>query len=63
MGGGSLFTHTVHTIVAGLAGALSNVATWEWLVAGSATAVWLSLFTFSQPVVAGSHRSARENIR
>ncbi|HEX3369502.1 MAG TPA: hypothetical protein VHS56_08005 [Candidatus Cybelea sp.] len=63
VGGSSLFTHTVHAIVATLAGALSNAATWEWLVAGSATAVWLSLFTFSQPVVARSHRSARENVR
>jgi hypothetical protein len=63
MGGGSLFTRTFHAIVTTVAGAFSNAAAWEWLAAGAATAVWLSLFTFSQPVVAASHRSARENLR
>ncbi|HEY2475172.1 MAG TPA: hypothetical protein VGI19_10260 [Candidatus Cybelea sp.] len=63
MGGGSLFAHTVNTIVATLAGALSNAATLAWLAAGGVVALFLSLFTFSQPVVLASHRSVRENIR
>jgi cell division septal protein FtsQ len=63
LGGGSLFFHTLATI--GMAGsrALSNSATLAWLAAGGATALWLSLFTGSQPLVSASHRSGRRTSR
>jgi|SRR6516162_9215032 hypothetical protein len=59
MGGGSLFVHTLETIGSVVARALSNGATLAWLAAGGATALWLSLFTVSQPVMVGSQRSGR----
>jgi len=59
MGGGSLFVHTLATIGAGLSRTLSNPATLAWIAAGGATALWVSLFTGSQPAVAASRRSAR----
>jgi len=59
MGGGSLFVHTLATIGAGLSRALSNPAILAWIAAGGATALWVSLFTGSQPAVAASRRSER----
>ena len=57
MGGGSLFVHTLETIGSVVARALSNGATLAWLAAGGATALWLSLFTGSQPIRVASQRS------
>jgi len=62
LGGGALFVHTVTTIASAATSALSNGATLAWLAAGGATAVWLSLFTVSQPVAHASHRSGPRNV-
>jgi hypothetical protein len=62
LGGASLFVHTVTTIASVTSVALSNGATLAWLAAGGATALWLSLFTFSQPVAHASHRSGPRNV-
>jgi hypothetical protein len=59
MGGGTLFMHTVAAIAAAATRFLSNSTTLAWLAAGAATAVWLSLFTGSQPIVLATRRSAR----
>lgn len=59
LGGGSLFVHTLEAIGSVVARALSNDATLAWLAAGGATALWLSLFTGSQPAIVASHRSGR----
>jgi hypothetical protein len=63
LGGGSLFVHTVSTIASAAVVALSNGATLAWLAAGGAAAVWLSLFTGSQPVREASHRSEPRSAR
>jgi hypothetical protein len=55
--GGSLFFQTLSTIGSVAARALSNAATLAWLAAGGATALWLSLFTGSQPLLAAPYRS------
>jgi len=57
LGGGSLFFHTLSTIGSVASRALSNAATLAWLAAGGATALWLSLFTGSQPLLGASYRS------
>jgi hypothetical protein len=57
MGGGSLFVQTLATISSALSRTLSNAAILAWLAAGAATALWLTLFTGSQPVAVTSHRS------
>jgi hypothetical protein len=57
LGGGSLFFQTLSTIGSVAARALSNAATLAWLAAGGATALWLSLFTGSQPLLATPYRS------
>jgi hypothetical protein len=62
LGGGSLFVHTVTTIASAATTLLSNGATLAWLAAGGATALWLSLFTVSQPVAHASHRSGPRNV-
>jgi hypothetical protein len=62
LGGGSLFVHTVTTIASATTTLLSNGATLAWLAAGGATALWLSLFTVSQPVAHASHRSGPRNV-
>ncbi len=59
LGGGSLFVHTATTIGAFTSRALSNAATLAWLAAGGATALWLTLFTGSQPVATAPQRSGR----
>jgi hypothetical protein len=56
MGGGTLFVHTISTIVSTVARPLSNVTTLAWLAAGAATAFWLSFFTGSQPFALASQR-------
>jgi hypothetical protein len=63
LGGGTLFVHTVQAIEAFAVQALSNAATLGWLAAGGATALWLSLFTGSQPLVTARHRSERRASR
>jgi hypothetical protein len=63
MGGGSLFVETLGAIGVGLTRAFSNAPTVAWLAAGGATALWLSLFTGSQPVIAAPHRSGRRTSR
>jgi hypothetical protein len=63
LGGGSLFVHTLATIGSSLARTFSNGAVLAWLAAGGATALWLTLFTGSQPVIATSHRSPRRSSR
>jgi hypothetical protein len=57
LGGGSLFVHTLSTIGSTASRALSSAATLAWLAAGGATAVWLSVFTGSQPLLAAPYRS------
>jgi hypothetical protein len=63
LGGGSLFVQTLETIGLALSRALSNATTVAWLAAGGATALWLTLFTGSQPLVLASHRSPRRSSR
>ncbi|MBV8529817.1 MAG: hypothetical protein JO104_00750 [Candidatus Eremiobacteraeota bacterium] len=57
LGGGALFVHTLAAIGSNLARAFSNPATLAWLAAGGATALWLTLFTGSQPLAPAPHRS------
>ena len=59
LGGGTLFVETLGTIGSVLSRTLSNGAVLAWLAAGGATALWLTLFTGSQPLLVGSHRSER----
>ncbi len=59
LGGGSLFVETLGTIGSAVSHFLSNGAVLAWLAAGGATALWLTLFTGSQPLLVGSHRSER----
>jgi hypothetical protein len=63
LGGGSLFVQTLATIGSVLAHTFSNFAVLAWLAAGGATALWLTLFTGSQPIAVASHRSARSSSR
>lgn len=63
MEGGSLFVHTLATIGSILSRTFSNAAVLAWLAAGGATALWLTLFTGSQPLVVASHRSERRSSR
>jgi hypothetical protein len=63
LGGGSLFVQTLATIGSGLSRTFSNYAVLAWLAAGGATALWLILFTGSQPIMVASHRSARSSSR
>jgi hypothetical protein len=42
---------------------LSNGTTLLWLAAGGATAIWLSVFTGSQPWALASHRSVKRTTR
>jgi hypothetical protein len=63
LGGGSLFVHTLATIGSTLSQTFSNLAILAWLAAGGATALWLTLFTGSQPAVQASHRSERSASR
>ena len=62
-GGGSLFVHTLEAISSVLSRTLSNAATLAWLAAGGATALWLTVFTGSQPLATVAHRSARSDSR
>jgi hypothetical protein len=57
LGGGSLFVQTLAAIGSGLSRAFSNAGVLAWLAAGGATALWLTLFTGSQPVAVAVHRS------
>jgi hypothetical protein len=59
LGGGTLFVHTLQTIGSFAARSLSSTATLAWIAAGGATALWLSLFTGSQPLAAAPYRSGR----
>jgi hypothetical protein len=59
LGGGSLFVHTAATIADNSARALGNYTTLAWLAAGSATALWLTFFTGSQPFALASQRFGR----
>lgn len=63
LGGGTLFVHTLATIGSALAQTFSNSTVLAWLGAGSVTALWLTLFTGSQPAVLASHRSGRRASR
>ena len=63
LGGGSLFVHTLAIIGSTLAHALSNGAILAWLAAGSATALWLTVFGGSQPLNVAAHRSERRSSR
>jgi hypothetical protein len=63
LGGGSLFVHTLATIGSTLVQAFSNTSFLAWLGAGGATALWLTLFTGSQPVATAAHRSTRRSSR
>jgi hypothetical protein len=57
LGGGALFAETLATIGSALTRALSNAAVLAWISAGGATALWLTLFTGSHPLVLAAHRS------
>jgi hypothetical protein len=57
LGGGALFIHTLAVIGSVLSRTFSNAGVLAWLAAGGATALWLTLFTGSQPVTVASHRS------
>jgi hypothetical protein len=57
LGGGSLFVHTLSAIGSVALRMLSNGTVVTWLAAGGATALWLTLFTGSQPAAAVLHRS------
>jgi hypothetical protein len=63
MGGGSLFVHTLAAIGATLTRVFSNGPTLAWLAAGTVTAVWLTLFTGSQPFVLATQRFGRRTGR
>ncbi len=63
LGGGALFVHTLQTIGTFVSRILSSATTLAWLAAGGATALWLSLFTGSQPLVVASQRSGRRASR
>lgn len=55
LGGGALFTQTLHAFGM-LLGRVMNVTTVLWLAAGGAIALWLSLFTGFQPLLARAHK-------
>jgi hypothetical protein len=63
LGGAPLFAHTLSAIASTTIAALSHGATAAWLAAGAATAVWLTLFTGSQPASLFSYRSKRSDVR
>jgi hypothetical protein len=62
-GGASLFVDTLAMIGSTLSRVFSNGTILAWVAAGGATAVWLTLFTGSQPLAALSHRSERSSSR
>lgn len=59
MGGASLFTYTVQSIVTMGTDVLSNGATLGWIAAGSGAAIWLSIFTGFQPARQGAKHQNR----
>jgi hypothetical protein len=63
MGGGTLFVHSLGSIGETLAHAFSNGANLAWTAVGIATAVWLTLFTGSQPLALVGQRSERRGSR
>ena len=63
LGGGPLFVHTLQTIGSTLSHTLSNGAILAWLAAGGATALWLTVFSGSQPLKVAAHRSERRSSR
>lgn len=63
LGGGSLFVHTLAAIGSAFSRSFSNTAVLAWLAAGGATALWLTLFTGSQPLATAAHRSAQRDSR
>ncbi len=63
LGGGQLFLHTLAAIGASVMQLLSNWTIVAWVAAGGATALWLTLFTGSQPIAAAANRSARRDSR
>jgi hypothetical protein len=63
LGGGQLFLHTLAAIGAWVMQALSSPSVVAWLAAGGATALWLTLFTGSQPIALAANRSARRDGR
>jgi hypothetical protein len=63
LGGGSLFVHTLAAIGSAFSRSFSNSAVLAWLAAGGATALWLTLFTGSQPLAAAAHRSVQSDSR
>jgi hypothetical protein len=63
MGGGSLFVATLATIGSTFSHFFSNTGVLAWLAAGGATALWLTLFTGSKPLVTAAHRSSERSSR
>jgi hypothetical protein len=55
-GAASPIAQTISTGATTLARSLSNISTLAWLAAGGATALWISLFTGSQPRELASRR-------
>ncbi|HTX58444.1 MAG TPA: hypothetical protein VMH02_02120 [Verrucomicrobiae bacterium] len=62
-GGAAPLVHALADVSAVLSRALSSVATLAWLAAGGATAIWLSVFTGSQPFALAGRRSERRSAR
>jgi hypothetical protein len=63
LGGGSLFVDTLTTIGSTLSRFFSNAHVLAWLGAGGATALWLTLFTGSKPLITAAHRSSERSSR
>jgi hypothetical protein len=53
LGGGHRFVNTLGTIGGGLTHAFANLNTLGWIAAGSAAAIWLTIFTGFQPRAKG----------
>ena len=63
LGGGTLFAHSFDVVGQTLTHVFSSVSNLAWTGAGIATAVWLTLFTGSQPYALAGQRSGRRGSR
>ncbi len=63
LGGGALFVHTLAIIGSTISQTFSNAAVLAWLGAGGATALWLTVFTGSQPAALASQRFGKRASR
>ncbi|HTX56626.1 MAG TPA: hypothetical protein VMD47_05945 [Candidatus Acidoferrales bacterium] len=58
-GGGSLFVHSLQALGALTLRAANNMTLVAWIAAGSATAIWISIFTGFQPRAEGKAAQRR----